>query len=139
MWQSQGQGKRSVSTSLARYVADMSPTCRRHVHMSPISCRHCMSIRHGEGPDICSFCQKLPTPPQTMPPKKTKRLAGARATATAADAAAAPADTAAPPADASAPPVDAAAPPPSIEPYFGAHGEATIRAPCSKSSLIAWV
>jgi len=62
-----------------------------------------------------------------MPPKKTKRLAGARATATAADAAAAPADTAAPPADASAPPVDAAAPPP-IEPYFGAHGEATIRA-----------
>jgi hypothetical protein len=108
---------------LARYVADMLPTCRRHVHMSPISCRHCMSI----GPDICSFCQKLPTPPQTMPPKKTKRLAGARATAHAGDAAAAPADAAAPPADAAVPPADAAAPPP-IEPYFGAHGEATIRA-----------
>ena len=59
-------------TNLARYVGDMSPTCRRHVHMSPISCRHCMSIRHGEGPDICSFCQKLPTPPQNHASEEDK-------------------------------------------------------------------
>ena len=83
------------------YVANFSPT----LHVD----------RVGEGPDICSFCQKLPTPPhKTMPPKKTKRLAGARATANedAGDAAAAPADAAAPP----------------IKPYFGANGEATSRA-----------
>jgi len=39
--------------ALAPHVADMSATCRRHVQMSPISGRHCMSIRHGEGSDIC--------------------------------------------------------------------------------------
>ena len=60
-----------------------------------------------------------------MPPKKRKEVE--TATAAAADAAAAPADAAAPPADAAVPPADAAAPPP-IEPYFGAHGKATIRA-----------
>ena len=42
-------------TTLARHVADMSATCRRHVHMSPLSRRHCMSIRHREGSDICFF------------------------------------------------------------------------------------
>ena len=43
---------------LANYVADMSATCRPHVHMSPISCRHCMSIRHREGSDSCFFVKK---------------------------------------------------------------------------------
>ena len=57
----------------------MLPTCRQHVSMSPISRRHCMSIGHGEGSDICFFCQKLPLPTANktttnfMPPKKKKK------------------------------------------------------------------
>ena len=98
--------------NLASYVGDMSATCRRHVHMSPISRRHCMSIQQGEGSDICFFCQKLPTANKTttnlMPPKKKKKKRKDVVTATAAAA-------------------DAAAAPP-IKPYFGANGEATSRA-----------
>jgi len=45
-----------------------------------------MSIRHGEGSDICYFCQKLPTANKTttknlMPPKKRKRKDVVTATA----------------------------------------------------------
>jgi hypothetical protein len=67
---------------LANYVANFLPTL--HV------------IRHGEGSNICVFCQKLPTANKTttnlMPPKKKKRKDVVTATAAAADAAAAPAD-----------------------------------------------
>jgi len=49
-----------------------------------------MSIRHGEGSDICFFCQKLPsaniTTTNLMPPKKKKRKDVVTATAAAADA-----------------------------------------------------
>ena len=45
------RGKHSLN-SLARNVADMSATCRRHVHMSPLSRRHFVSLRHRRGPDI---------------------------------------------------------------------------------------
>ena len=100
----------------------MLPTCRRHVgdmcicrqFLADIACRSDTE----RAPTSVLSVKNCRHHHKTMPPKKTKRLAGARATATAADAAAAPADTAAPPADA----------PPPIEPYFGAHGEATIRA-----------
>ena len=43
----------------------MSPTCRRHVHMSPISRRHCMLIRHIKGSDSCFLGRELPTPNKT--------------------------------------------------------------------------
>ena len=79
--------------------------------MSPISRQHCMSIQHGEGSDICFFCQKLPTSANKtttnlMPPKKKKGKDVVTATAAAANAAAGP----------------------PIKPYFGANWEATAHA-----------
>ena len=71
-----------------------------------------------------------------MPPKKKTKKNGSGMTAFHAAAVAAAA-----PADSSAAPVDAAAPPP-IEPYFGAHGEATIVWRRSRSGTwigFAWV
>ena len=58
---------------LACYVADMSPTCRRHVSMSPNLGRHCVSLRHRRGPDIPNLYQLLPT--STNQPKHTGTLA----------------------------------------------------------------
>ena len=51
----------------------MSPTCRRHVHMSPNLGRHCVSLRHRRGPDIPNLYQLLPT--STNQPKHTGTLA----------------------------------------------------------------
>ena len=58
---------------LAPHVADMSATCRRHVHMSPNLGRHCVSLRHRRGPDIPNLYQLLPT--ITNQPKHTGTLA----------------------------------------------------------------
>ena len=63
----------SGSAPLARYVANVSPTCRRHRKMSPNLGRHCMSLRHRRGPDIPNFPQLQPT--STNQPKHTSTLA----------------------------------------------------------------
>jgi len=55
--------------TLAPHVADVSPTCRRHRQMSPNLGRHCVSLRHGRGPDIPNLYQLLPT--STNQPKHT--------------------------------------------------------------------
>jgi len=44
-------GGSQVSIIRPTVTPTLSSTCRRQ--MSPISGRHCMSIRHGEGSDIC--------------------------------------------------------------------------------------
>jgi len=58
-----------IEFDLAPHVADMSATCRRHVHMSPNLGRHCVSLRHRRGPDIPNLYQLLPT--STNQPKHT--------------------------------------------------------------------
>ena len=59
--------------NLACYVADMSPTCRRHVSMSPNLGRHCVSLRHRRVPDTPNLYQLQPT--ITNQPKRTGILA----------------------------------------------------------------
>ena len=58
---------------LAPHVADMSPTCRRHVSMLPNLGRHCVSLRHRRVPDTPNLYQLLPT--STNQPKRTGTLA----------------------------------------------------------------
>ena len=57
---------------LACHVADMSPTCRRHVSMSPNLGRHCVSLRHRRVPDTPNLYQLQPT--ITNQPKRTGTL-----------------------------------------------------------------
>ena len=63
----------SAKLSLASHVADMSPTCRRHVSMSPNLGRHCVSLRHRRVPDTPNLYHLLPT--STNQPKHTGTLA----------------------------------------------------------------
>ena len=58
---------------LARYVADMSPTCRRHVSMSPNPGRHCVSLRHRRETRMPNLYQLQPT--STSQPKHTSTIA----------------------------------------------------------------
>jgi hypothetical protein len=51
----------------------MSPTCRRHVSMSPNLGRHCVSLRHRRVPDTPNLYQLQPT--ITNQPKRTGILA----------------------------------------------------------------
>ena len=63
----------AAAAGLARHVADVSPTCRRHRQMSPNLGRHCVSLRHRRGPDIPNFPQLQPT--STSQSKHTSTIA----------------------------------------------------------------
>jgi len=59
--------------TLANYVADMSPTCRRHMSMSPNLGQHCVSLRHRRETQMPNLYQLQPT--STNQPKRTSTIA----------------------------------------------------------------